>query len=526
MSAYEISVLSVIGLNVMLAVSLNIISGFCGQVSLGHGAFYGAGAYGAALTMIAWSSVPLSLFMGTAVGAVFGLIVGFASLRVRSDFLAVTTIGVNFLFTGFVRKQSWLGGEMGISGIPGSGLSSTGNMIMILVFAALTIAISFYISRSWMGFAFRAVSQDEDAAATLGINSGAYKLAAFGIGTALAGLAGGLYAFFTQFITADTFDFILSVMLDHGRCRGGYCLDVTPGSYPLRQRLPPPRFRRSAGVGDPPRARRHSRLDETLCHPGSQGMTGILDLDDIAVRFGGVRAVDGVTLSVARGDFIGLIGPNGAGKTTLIRLVAGIIRPDRGRIVLDQKDVTKASTASRVRKGLALTHQLVRPFREMTVLENVALAAGYRRTSNPLRAALLVERRPEYERAAALLIRVGLAGTERKLAGSLPLGQMKRLEVARALALDPHIVLFDEPLAGLNQAEAARQIETITSIHAQGITVVLVEHNLEEVLRSCKRLIVLNDGRVIGDGDPESVIADSGVQEAYVGSGTGTYALH
>jgi branched-chain amino acid transport system permease protein len=132
---------------------------------------------------------------------------------VRSDFLAVTTIGVNFLFTGFVRKQSWLGGEMGISGIPGSGLSSTGNMIMILVFAALTIAISFYISRSWMGFAFRAVSQDEDAAATLGINSGAYKLAAFGIGTALAGLAGGLYGFFTQFITADTFDFILSVML-------------------------------------------------------------------------------------------------------------------------------------------------------------------------------------------------------------------------------------------------------------------------------------------------------------------------
>jgi branched-chain amino acid transport system permease protein len=213
MSAYEISVLSVIGLNVMLAVSLNIISGFCGQVSLGHGAFYGAGAYASALTMIAWSSVPLSLFMGTAVGAVFGLIVGFASLRVRSDFLAVTTIGVNFLFTGFVRKQSWLGGEMGISGIPGSGLSSAGNMLMILLFAGFTIAVSFYISRSWMGFAFRAVSQDEDAAATLGINSGAYKLAAFGIGTALAGLAGGLYAFFTQFITADTFDFILSVML-------------------------------------------------------------------------------------------------------------------------------------------------------------------------------------------------------------------------------------------------------------------------------------------------------------------------
>jgi branched-chain amino acid transport system permease protein len=213
MSAYEISVLSVIGLNVILAVSLNMISGFCGQISLGHGAFYGAGAYAAALTMIATHNVPLALACAATVAALLGLVVGFASLRVRRDFLAITTIGVNFLFTGFVRKQAWLGGEMGISGIPGSGFGGAGNMIMILVFAVATIALSLYINQSWMGFAFRAVSQDEDAAATIGINAGAYKLAAFGIGTALAGLAGGLYTFFTQFITADTFDFILSVML-------------------------------------------------------------------------------------------------------------------------------------------------------------------------------------------------------------------------------------------------------------------------------------------------------------------------
>jgi branched-chain amino acid transport system permease protein len=213
MSAYEISLLSVIGLNVILAVSLNMISGFCGQISLGHGAFYGAGAYAAALTMIATANSPLALICAATVAALLGIVVGFAALRVRSDFLAVTTIGVNFLFTGFVRKQAWLGGEMGISGIPGSGLGSAGNMLMILLFAGATIALSLYINHSWMGFAFRAVSQDEDAAATLGINAGAYKLAAFGIGTALAGLAGGLYAFFTQFVTVDTFDFILSVML-------------------------------------------------------------------------------------------------------------------------------------------------------------------------------------------------------------------------------------------------------------------------------------------------------------------------
>ena len=213
MSAYQVSIISIVGINVILAVSLNMISGFCGQVSLGHGAFFGAGAYAAALAMVATASVPLALVAALVTGSLLGIVVGFASLRVRSDFLAVTTIGVNFLFTGFVRKQAWLGGEMGISGIPPTGLGAAGNMIMILLFAGATIAFSFYVSRSWMGFAFRAVGEDEGAAATLGINAGAYKLAAFGIGTALAGLAGGLYTFFTQFITADAFDFILSVML-------------------------------------------------------------------------------------------------------------------------------------------------------------------------------------------------------------------------------------------------------------------------------------------------------------------------
>jgi len=213
MSAYQISIVSIIGINVILAVSLNMISGFCGQISLGHGAFFGAGAYAAASVMVGTGSVPLAILVALITGSLLGIIVGFASLRVRADFLAVTTIGVNFLFVGFVRKQAWLGGEMGISGIPATGLGASGNMIMILLFAAATIALSFYISRSWMGFAFRAVGEDEGAAATLGINASHYKLAAFGIGTALAGLAGGLYTFFTQFITVDAFDFIFSVML-------------------------------------------------------------------------------------------------------------------------------------------------------------------------------------------------------------------------------------------------------------------------------------------------------------------------
>jgi branched-chain amino acid transport system ATP-binding protein len=253
-------------------------------------------------------------------------------------------------------------------------------------------------------------------------------------------------------------------------------------------------------------------------------MNVALQLDNLAIRFGGVQAVDGVSFAVEQGDFVGLIGPNGAGKTTLIRIVAGILHPDRGRVHLSGVDVTADATAARVRRGLALTHQIVRPFREMTVLDNVVLGAGYRRTSNPFRAMLHTDRRREIERAAHILAQVGLAGSENKPAGSLPLGQMKRLEVARALAVDPQVILLDEPLAGLNHAEASKQVETIAEVHGRGITVVLVEHNLEEVMRLSRRLIVLNNGKVIGDGKPREVMADPVVHDAYVGGGMVAHA--
>jgi branched-chain amino acid transport system ATP-binding protein len=253
-------------------------------------------------------------------------------------------------------------------------------------------------------------------------------------------------------------------------------------------------------------------------------MSAVLELDDVAIRFGGVQAVGGVTCSVEAGDLVGLIGPNGAGKTTLIRMIAGLLKPDRGNIALGGVDITANSTAMRVRRGLALTHQIVRPLREMTVLDNVVLGVGLAHTSSPLRALLRLSRRRETERAMEILASVGLAGVERKPAGALPLGQLKRLELARALAVDPKIVLLDEPLAGLNHTEAARQAETILEVRRRGVTVVLVEHNLEEVMRICRRLIVLNNGVVIGDGEPRIVMDDPTVHDAYVGGGMASHA--
>src|SRR3954454_16617504 len=250
----------------------------------------------------------------------------------------------------------------------------------------------------------------------------------------------------------------------------------------------------------------------------------VLALHDLAIRFGGVAAVDNVSFQVTSGDFVGLIGPNGAGKTTLIRLISGILAPDRGRIELRGEDRTRRATPPCVRRDFALTHQIVRPFRTMSVLDNVVLAAGHNRTVDPLRALLQTGRQVERQRATSILRQVGLAGAESKLAGSLPLGQLKRLEIARALALDPTIVLLDEPLAGLNNAEAGEQIDMIAAVNASGVTILLIEHNLEEVIRASRRLIVLANGRVIGDGLPRDVMRQDDVRAAYLGENVDAYA--
>ena len=209
---YYLSVATFAALNVILAVSLNLISGFCGQVSLGHAAFYGLGAYAAALCSVAGAPFGVSLAAGVLVAGAFGIVVGFAALRVREDFLAIVTMGVGFLFLGAVRKQSWLGAEMGIARIP-SPLDKTGYALLAIGAAAALVLLSLHVRRSWMGRAFNAVAQDEDAARTLGLDVAGYKIAAFFLGTAAAGLAGGIYAHMTQLIVPDAFNFIQSVTI-------------------------------------------------------------------------------------------------------------------------------------------------------------------------------------------------------------------------------------------------------------------------------------------------------------------------
>ena len=243
----------------------------------------------------------------------------------------------------------------------------------------------------------------------------------------------------------------------------------------------------------------------------------ILDIQHITVRFGGVVALDDVSFEVNKGEFLCLIGPNGAGKTTLMRAVTGVIKPQAAKVRLAGKDISHLPTHKRARLGLALTHQIVRPFQSMTVLDNVALAAGHRRIARILPAMLTVDRSAERQRALKYLKLVGIDAEAPKSVVGQPLGVTKRLEVARALALEPEILLLDEPLAGLNSIEAARLTDTVADINREGLTVVMIEHNLGEVLRVSHRLVVLDNGRKIGDGSPQDVMRDPAVQSAYVG---------
>jgi branched-chain amino acid transport system permease protein len=211
--AYEITLVAVVSINVMLALGLNLITGFCGQVSLGHAAFFGTGAYAAALMAAAGWPLPLVLVGAGVAAALIGLLVGFTSLRVRADFLAITTMGVGFVFVGFVRKQGWLGAEMGLTAVPDHGLGEIGFIVLCVALVAAMAALTAHVKRSWLGFGFSAVADDEATARTLGINVPLYKLAAFVIGTFLAGVAGAVYCYFTRFIIPGAFGFTVSISI-------------------------------------------------------------------------------------------------------------------------------------------------------------------------------------------------------------------------------------------------------------------------------------------------------------------------
>lgn len=245
----------------------------------------------------------------------------------------------------------------------------------------------------------------------------------------------------------------------------------------------------------------------------------MLRVDDITVAFGGVTALEGVGFAVNNGEIMGLIGPNGAGKTTLMRVITGTVVPVRGTVSLFNTCLDKKKPHERIRCGIGLSQQIVHPFRSMTVQENVAFAAGYAKTGNPMRSILSYTRKEETEKALEILELLGIAESASAQPANLPLGFLKRLEVARAMALNPKILLLDEPLAGLNQLEARKLADKLLELNSLGQSILLIEHNLSEVIRMCDRTVVIDNGKKIGEGNPQEVMHDPVVRAAYLGEG-------
>jgi branched-chain amino acid transport system ATP-binding protein len=243
----------------------------------------------------------------------------------------------------------------------------------------------------------------------------------------------------------------------------------------------------------------------------------LLSVNSVTMRFGGVTAVEGVSLELGHDSLLGFIGPNGAGKTTLMRIITGVLRPQEGSVHFDGQDVTRWPTDRRIRAGLALGQQIVRPLRSLDLTDNVALAVGVHRMTSPWAALLHRDRGPEREKARELLDLVGIADVAGAMPGELPLGTLKRLEVARALALEPKLLLLDEPLAGLNQTEARAMADLIASLAGNGRSVLLIEHNIREVARICPQIYVQDQGRRLLQGPTHEVMASPELRRAYLG---------
>jgi branched-chain amino acid transport system permease protein len=529
---------------------LSVVLGLCGQINLAQAAFFGIGAYVVGLgTADLHLSFWLCLIGGCVIAPIAGAFLGMSTLRLGGHYLAMVTISFQQIVTLVMINAIWLThGPDGVShiGRPDIFKDSQSYLAFCVAMLALVGYAVWHLPDTRLGRAMRAVRDNELAAGVNGIDVFRTKVYAFAICAALGGLAGGLFAGGFAYVSPDQFSFAESIVFLTMSLLGGVAspigsvigtgllilipewlrfLKSVPGLYLaiyglfvilIVRFMPDGIWGFVAAAFERWRAKMRAppAVKALQLKPATVGGDIVLEVTGLSKYFGGLKAVDGVDIAVKRGSVHALIGPNGSGKTTTLNVLSGLYKATAGKVVLDGTDITNMPTHQRTAAGLGRTFQNIRLFRSMTALENVEI--GAERPGNTMighggDAALT-------ERAMEALTFVGLGARANELISSFSYGHQRLIEIARALASNPTLLLLDEPAAGLNSTEKLELHELLKRIAAQGLTILIIDHDMTLVSEAAQHITVLNFGRRIADGESMAVLRHPDVVSAYLGS--------
>ena len=560
-TAYQMRLFTIVGIYALLALGYQFIFGHAGALALTQGSFFGVGAYATGIlgSRFGWGA-EYTLLLSIVLPVVLAAVVAAPVLRLESHYFALATLGIGqVLLLVAIGWQDLTGGSNGLSGIPGLTLfgfevkKGAGIMLAVWCCVAVGALLSWRITRGLYGAALQVSRENPVAAQAIGIDTARLRYATFLLSAMFAGLAGALYAHTIRVVSVEVLEFpimvaCLTITVLGGRTHiaGAILGAILIVNLPEWFRAMEKYYLIAYGVAlllaimvapygligllEQWRARLWPEAPKTLPAalplPASSQVAGyagpLLAVRDIHKRFGGLKALDGVSLHVAHGEILGLIGPNGSGKTTMINVITGIYRADAGTVHLGGEAIHDKASFAIAGSGVARTFQNINLVDDMAVLDNVAVARyGFER-AGLAQAIGAGWHEAAWERARAqalgLLEALGIAHTAHTRAGGLAYGIKRKVEIARALALEPTLLLLDEPAAGLNEDEQHDLAERLRAFAHRGLSILVIEHNMPFLMPLAQRIVCLDHGVVIAEGTPAEIRANPLVVAAYLGA--------